>query len=557
VDHGFGGGVQMCPQPGSNKIWADAAGSISILCALVKLIAICRFPARRQPLFALLASLFISGGQVVRAEPPKPDILLLMPDQMRGDCLSLLAHPAVRTPQLDKLAQEGALFRRAYSTCPSCIPARASLLTGLFPATSGVVGYAARPISYPTLPKLLGDAGYTTLLVGRYMHQKPQTDSYGYQKEIRGSTYVANDDYDNFLKQAAPDTGGIRNLVATLGVSFNGWAAKPWPLADDLHPTAWIVTQARKSLKNVPAGQPLFLTASFYAPHPPLFPPKRYFDAYAARKLPEPAHGDWVDWKALSPKGDKGGHRVLLEGDPLRATEAGYFGLIQHLDEQIVPLIAEFKERSAKARRPWVIIVTSDHGEMLGDHGFFRKCEPFEGAANIPFLVAGSPDLGFKPGLRSTQPVCLEDVMPTLLELAGASCPKPMDGISLVPVLRGEKRVLRDWLHSEHAPCYSQQQAFHALTDGHIKYIWRPLDGTEYLFDLDKDPREEHDLAKVDSQRASLEQWRGRLIKRLANRPEGFSDGTKLIPGRPYPALQARKAAKTPVPNSEPANKPE
>ncbi len=266
-------------------------------------------------------------------------------------------------------------------------------------------------------------------------------------------------------------------------------------------------------MKEAPAGQPLFLTTSFYSPHPPLFPPKRYFDAYMARKLPAPAHGDWVDWQALSPKGDRGGHRVLLEGDTLRAAEAGYFGLIQQLDEEIVPLIAEFKERSRKAKRPWVILLTSDHGEMLGDHGFFRKCEPFEGSANIPFLVAGSPELGFKAGLRSTQPVCLEDVMPTLLELAGASCPKPMDGVSLVPVLRGEKQVVRESLHFEHAPCYSKQQAFHALTDGQFKYIWRPVDGTEHLFDLAKDPREEHDLARAASQRALLEQWRARMVK--------------------------------------------
>jgi arylsulfatase len=523
----------------------------------MKRLMLLRLLPRINPLLVLLAGLAIIGGQGARAEAPKPDILFLMPDQMRGDCLSVLGHPVVRTPALDKLAQEGALFRRAYSTCPSCIPARASLLTGLFPSTSGVVGYAARPITYPTMPKMLGDAGYTTLLVGRYMHQKPEAESYGYQREVRGSTYVAGDDYDKFLKQVEPETGGIRSLVAKLGVSNNGWQAKPWPLADDLHPTAWIVREARKTLTEVPADKPLFLTASFYSPHPPLFPPKRLFNAYLAMKLPAPAHGDWVDWQALSPAGDKAGHRVLLEGDTLRATEAGYFGLIQQLDEQLVPLIADFKARSRKAKRPWVILLTSDHGEMLGDHGFFRKCEPFEGSANVPFLVAGSPELGFKAGLRSLQPVCLEDVMPTLLELAGASCPKPMDGISLVPVLRGEKQVVRERLHSEHAPCYSQQQAFHALTDGQFKYIWRPIDGVEHLFDLAKDPREEHDLAKVAAQSALVQQWRARLATQLAGRPEGFSDGTNLVPGRPYPALQERLKGKAQGSKAIPADKAE
>src|ERR1039458_4501208 len=99
-----------------------------------------RLRPRLEPLLVLFTGLILFGAPADRAEALKPDILFLMPDQMRGDCLSLLGHPVVRTPNLDKLAQEGALFRRAYSTCPSCIPARAALLTGLFPATSGAVG---------------------------------------------------------------------------------------------------------------------------------------------------------------------------------------------------------------------------------------------------------------------------------------------------------------------------------------------------------------------------------------------------------------------------------
>jgi arylsulfatase A-like enzyme len=131
--------------------------------------------------------------------------------------------------------------------------------------------------------------------------------------------------------------------------------------------------------------------------------------------------------------------------------------------------------------------------------------------------------------------------MPTVLDLAGARIPRPMDGVSLLPTLRGGKGVIRDWLHLEHAPCYSKEQAFHALTDGHHKYIWRPTDGSEQLFDLDKDLQEVRDLSIEAAQRAVLEEWRARLVRRLAGRPEGFSDGSKLIPGRPYPALQTGK----------------
>ena len=488
--------------------------------------------------YTATSSLCLRSSTSCAAEnAPKPDMLLIMPDQMRGDCLSILGHSSVRTPQLDELARQGSLFRRAYTTVASCIPARYALLTGLYPQTSGVVGFRAKPFSTPPLPELLARVGYATVLVGRNMHQPAASGSCGYQKRILGSTYVANDEYDKFLKRSAPETGGIKKLVKDLGVTYNHWQAKPWPLADNLHPTEWVVAQSRKVVAEADSGRPLFLTTSFYAPHPPLFPPKKYFDAYLKQKLPPPAHGDWVDWKALSPKGNRNGHRVLLAGQTLRAAQAGYFGLIEHLDNQISSLIRDFKARSEKAGRSWLIVATTDHGEMLGDHGYFRKCEPYEGSANIPFIICGSPALGFRSGLRIEQPVCLEDIMPTLLALAGTKSPAQVDGVNLVPILRGQKQLIREWLHFEHAPCYSQEQAFHTLTDGRFKYIWRPTTGKEHLFDLDKDIREEHDLSNDASHIAVLETWRGRLVQRLADRPEGFSENSRLIPGRPYHAL--------------------
>jgi arylsulfatase A-like enzyme len=467
----------------------------------------------------------------------KPDILMIMPDQMRGDCLSILGHSALTTPNLDKLTAKGVLFRRAYTTVASCIPARYALLTGLYPQTSGVVGFRAKKFSTATLPHLLTINDYSTILVGRNMHQPAASGACGYQKRIHGSTYVANDEYDKFLKKSAPDTGGIRKLVSDIGVTYNLWQAKAWPLENRLHPTEWIVARSRDMIRQANTEQPLFLTASFYAPHPPLFPPRKYFNAYLNKQLQSPARGDWVDFKSISPKGDKNGHRVLLEGQILQAAQAGYFGLIEHLDEQISSLITDFKNRSEKAGRPWIIVVTSDHGEMLGDHGYFRKCEPYEGSANIPFIICGSPSLGFKAGLRINQPVCLEDIMPTLLALAGTKSPDHVDGVNLGPALRGHKQLIRKWLHFEHAPCYSTEQAFHALTDGHYKYIWRPTDGAEHLFDLDKDLTEEHDLSNDSSHRAILQKWRECLIQRLADRPEGFSKDGRLIPGRPYRPL--------------------
>ncbi|MHC4494506.1 MAG: sulfatase-like hydrolase/transferase, partial [Planctomycetota bacterium] len=240
----------------------------------------------KQVVSAGTVPLYFHSFAACAVKKQRPDMLLIMPDQMRGDCLSILGHSAVRTPNLDELAEKGVLFRRAYTPVASCIPARFALLSGLHPQTSGVVGFRAKPFFTPTLPALLSECGYSTVLVGRNMHQVTASGSCGYQKRILGSTYVANDEYDKFLKKSAPETGGIRKLVEDLGVTYNHWQAKPWPLADNLHPNEWIVNQSRKVIVEADVDKPLFLTSSFYAPHPPLFPPKKYFDAYMEQELP-------------------------------------------------------------------------------------------------------------------------------------------------------------------------------------------------------------------------------------------------------------------------------
>lgn len=230
-------------------------------------------------------------------------------------------------------------------------------------------------------------------------------------------------------------------------------------------------------------------------------------------------------------------HRVHLAGDTLRRAQAGYFGLIKHIDDQIAPLIREFKQTSEREGRPWMIALFSDHGEMLGDHNLYRKCEPYEGASRIPFLIQGSEQLGWRKTHSCAAPVCLEDIMPTVLDAAGIAVPTGLDGRSLVPLLKGKSERVREYLHGEHAPQYDAEQAYHFLTDGILKYIWRPLNGKEQLFDRRHDVGECHDLADDPAWSASLALWRRRMVDILKDRPEGFSDGQRLIPGREYPKV--------------------
>ena len=459
----------------------------------------------------------------------QPNLLLIMTDQHRGDSLSLEGHPAVLTPNLDAIGSQGAHFRRAYATCPSCIPSRRVLLTGKHPAPSGLAGFHNHPLTGLTLPQALHDAGYQAALVGRTMHQYPGTKRYGYDQMRHGSTYDPYDVYGHWLAEQVPGTGGVRSA----GISHNGWTALPWPHADHLHPTAWIAREGQAFLKyERDESCPLFLTLSFYAPHPPLIPPAFYLDRYLRIPLPEPYLGDW----ATPPEHHLvDSARVNLTGEALRSARAGYYGLINHIDDQLYWFLVEFMRMSAREGREWLIVFTSDHGEMLGDHYYFRKCEPYEGSARVPLLIRGSNGLNLPAGFTSEAPVCLEDIMPTMLEAAGVPAPTDLDGRSLLPLIRGECERVRELLHSEHSPCYSEAQAFHALTDGRWKYIWRPFTGAEQLFDLAEDPGECQDLSAADPEATG--HWRRQLLERLRDRPEGFTDGERLVMPSSYPGI--------------------
>ena len=171
---------------------------------------------------------------------------------------------------------------------------------------------------------------------------------------------------------------------------------------------------------------------------------------------------------------------------------------------------------------------------MLGDHNLFRKTWPYDASVRIPFLVRAPKSWGWPEEIACTSPVGLQDIMPTILDAAGLDIPDTCTGHSLLPVLRGEADGVRDLLHGEHSGCYHYDHGNHFLTDGRHKYIWYTQTDREHLFDLRNDPHELHDLALEADADDRLQPWRRKLIEFLTNRPEGFTDGEKLIPGRPH-----------------------
>jgi arylsulfatase A-like enzyme len=461
----------------------------------------------------------------------RPNLVLIMTDQQRGDCLGLTGSKPVLTPNLDALAAGGTMFDRAYSTCPACIPARRSLMSGLSPQSHGMVGMVdgVEWEVEATLPGLLRDSGYQTFLVGRHMHLYPRAKRYGF--DHMEDTYTwAEWLRDRVSRWEGGDPEGTPKVAGDPGhgVHGNGYVGRPHHLPEHLSLTNWTVRRALQFLDHRDPSCPFFLVVSFAAPHPPLTPPPVYFDRYLRMDLPEPVIGDWA---VAPPNGGRGqppwSNHVSLDGEAWRSCAAGYYGLINHVDDQIAPLV----DRLRRQPEGTVIAFTSDHGEMLGDHHMFRKTVPYEGSAHIPLFVNGP---GIEAGKVRHRAACLEDLMPTFLSLGGVPAPPGLDGEDLLATDEDETRTL----HIEYTKSIPpEQEGYHCLTDGVEKYIWKVESGREQLFDLVRDPQERHDLAASAETADRLQRWRSELITRLADRPEGFTDGRSLIAGRRHESL--------------------
>jgi len=478
-------------------------------------------------------------------KPSKPNIVLLHTDQQRADCLSLAGHPDLSTPVLDHLMASGARFTSAYSECPICIPARHVALTGLTPAHTGVVGFdTTARIQNPenTLPNLLRLGGYQTVHTGRGWHQYPHDKRYGFEQ-------VSDQPHDEYYSriQAIPYRsrlpGSMRNWphYQDHALHPNGYTVRPWPYPEEFHQTCYAINKAIEFLDGRDKESPFFLSVGFVAPHPPFCPPKDILDKYLAMDLSHKiVRGAW----ASRPRNHGlglfiGESKQVLEGRRRHETLAGYFASIEHVDNQLHALL----HRLALEDGDTYVLFISDHGEMLGDHYFWRKSLPYEGSAHIPFSITGP---GIPDGFQSDKPVGLQDLLPTCLSLARIDCP-PVDGLDLSALwknagaetgqgggAKAEETPWREYIHGEHCPMGGSHPGMHYLTDGKHKYIWFN-DGSEQFFNLQNDPREECDLAADPGQSRVVSIWRERLVHELKSRPEGFvNDKGRLQGGRPY-----------------------
>ncbi|GGI65422.1 arylsulfatase [Enterococcus alcedinis] len=466
----------------------------------------------------------------------QPNIILMVVDQMRFDAMGANGNPIISTPNLDMMAENGHNFQNAYAAVPSCIPARAALMTGLSQENHGRVGYEDGVYwDYEqTLGSTFKEAGYQTQVIGK-MHVYPERNRIGFdhvelhdgylhanrnQNKKHLTQYTGSDDYLRWLKEKK----GVAADIIDDGLDCNSWVARPFMEEEALHPTNWVVTKGIEFLERRDPTAPFFLNLSFVRPHSPLNPPPFYYDMYKdlLAEFPEITIGEWASEIGTNERASVMAFKGQLKKHELDRMRAAYYGLVTHIDHQIGRFLMALGEHELANNT--VIVFLSDHGDQLGDHHYFRKALPYQSSIHVPFLIY-DPGNCLNGSIRQIEEIVeLRDVLPTLVDVATGQTLENVDGVSLRETLTNPDFCTREFLHGEHSFGWESNQ--YILTK-EWKYIWFPIQGKEQLFDLKNDPDERHDCLTEVPERA--QQLRQILIGKLIHREEGFVKDGQLV----------------------------
>ncbi len=430
----------------------------------------------------------------------QPNILVIMSDEHAPQFSGAYGHPLVRTPRMDALAAAGVLFENAYCNTPLCAPSRASFMTGRYPYHTGAWDNAAPLASDAvTWAHLLRTAGYDAVLSGK-------------------QHFVGPDHLHGFRAQLARDLHAEHDHPIFDWSEGTRVAPGPWPALAQAGPgtTEEIevddgVEEAALAYLRDPdrTAQPWAMQVGFIAPHFPLVVPQRFWDEYPPESVDMPVvppghlenqHPVYRRMRRMFGTADEFPEGLTRRG------RAGYYGLIAYLDEKIGRLVDALDETGQ--RENTLVIYTSDHGEMAGEHGMWRKSNFYEHSARVPLVLSWPGRL--PAGRREAGVVSLVDVAATLLDAAGVEAVAPLDGDSLLPLARGEATDWKDEAFAEYL-AHGVARPMAMLRRGRYKLNYS-LDDVPELYDLETDPGEFRDLADDPAHRPVREALRARLL---------------------------------------------
>lgn len=442
---------------------------------------------------------------------PQDNIILITTDQQRFDTLQCLGNRSIYTPHLDYLCTQGTAYTRCYADCPICVPSRTTLMTGMRGYESGVVTNQTHEqvmrqatAERRTLPALLTDAGYQTKAMGK-MHFTPARACYGFESMTLPLDYLRECERRGNIH---PKMHGAMEceLVPALSTVDT---------KDSI--TTWTVDGSIDFLQTRDPLRPFFLWTSFTKPHPPFDPCRDFWELYDGIPMPSAIYGDWSQDLAKAPQGFLAGSYEntdihLFSPQQLANTRRAYYAMITQIDYALGRLFACLRE-SGMDRNTWIIF-TSDHGEMLGDHYMSQKNLFFEGSAHIPCIIMPPQGRGLPVNQRVDTLAELSDVYTTILSIAGIKAPKEAHGIDL-----RQPYAERTYYGN------SLDINFCVMRDG-FKLVYSACGDHTLLFDMNKDPMEQHDLSALPEYSKKRRELFENLLQHVAKtRPQALENG--------------------------------
>ena len=429
------------------------------------------------------------------------NILLIMMDQLRYDALGFMKKFPVRTPNIDRLAENGTVFENAYCSNPVCVPARASIMTGVNSYDHGVYYNDQNwPDHMETFPAKLAANCYYTTLIGK-THFFPVRKSAGFQK------MVIEEDYVEFLKKRDLAKKPLAGKATGSNYLNKAYPTEPTHLPLEYYEPVYFTDRALHELDLIASrrechgegNEPFLMNVSYLRPHSPCIPPEPYFSMYRPEDLPPPTRNELEIGRFSSQL--RCWHDIWDQLDKERALKhrAQYFGCVTLLDEQIGRIIRKLEELNIFDDT--LIMLTSDHGDHLCDHhlqqkGFFYDC-----SAKVPMIFSGP---GIPKGKRVRENVGQIDIFPTVLEYCDLSMPRlrdasgkliyadtcESDAMSLMPYFSDRDAVNPDRIIISENAMYGQR---FMLKQGDVKinyYINRDGDNEFDYYNLKDDPDE-------------------------------------------------------------------
>lgn len=458
--------------------------------------------------------LFLLVSFISIAQERKPNVLLIVSDDLNQTALGAYGNKLVSTPNIDRLASEGMLFQNAYSQYPVCGPSRASFLFGYYPTATETFGYTSgRENVGPkraSLPQFFKEKGFYTARISKIFHMGVPIDietgsdgqddpdswterfnSPGPEWQSPGFAELVQNNPDGKIERKG---GNVMTIVQAEGGDLNQSDGKTAQKAIEL-------------IQNQSKEKPFFLAVGLVRPHVPFVAPKEYFSPYPWQSIVPPPviEGDWND----IPK--KGINYVTTQNAEMNYIHkqkaiAGYYASVSFMDAQVGKILEALEESGLSEST--LVVFTSDHGFHLGEHDFWMKVSLKEESVRVPLIIK-APGI---PSGKSHSFVELVDLYPTLLDLSGFEIPERLQGKSLVPILQNPTMEVRDFAFS-----VTQGGSTYLIRTkrwAYIQYGRNAEDGME-LFDMLQDPGQYQNLAEEEHLQPIVEEMKQLLNKKI------------------------------------------